>query len=410
MKWTSARLKHLCLDSGQYGLNVSAQDYSSTGHRLIRTSDIDETGRLRGSESAVYVDVPIEPRHEVLPGDLLLSRSGTLGRGLLVGNLREKSTYAGYLVRFRPLPTVEPRFMAYTAASEPFQAAIRADAVTSTIQNFNAERYANIAVKYPDLAEQRRIADFLDAETARIDRIRDLQKQAHNLLRLRRDILVDEAFENRDDGRLASSRPLKYAVRHVSVGIVVRPANWYVEAGGVPALRGVNVEPGRIAADDLVRISVEGHTFNAKSMLHAGDVVVVRTGQAGAAAVVPESFDGANCIDLVIIRPGPGLEPKYLEYLLNSGYAGRRIDEYSVGSIQAHFNVGAMKQMPVPIVDIETQRDVVKRLDQVTAAVDRTSATITRQLALLAERRQALITAAVTGQFDVTTARGADLP
>ncbi|WP_396230118.1 hypothetical protein, partial [Frankia sp. CpI1-P] len=51
----------------------------------------------------------------------MLSRSGTIGRGMLLGELEESSTYAGYLVRFRPRLETDPRFMAYVAASSGFQ-------------------------------------------------------------------------------------------------------------------------------------------------------------------------------------------------------------------------------------------------------------------------------------------------
>jgi type I restriction enzyme S subunit len=82
------------------------------------------------------------------------------------------------------------------------------------------------------------------------------------------------------------------------------------------------------------------------------------------------------------------------------------VGAYSVGSIQAHFNVGAMKKMPVPDVSGDEQRRIVERLDSETGKLDELIARISNQEKLLAERRQALITAAVTGQIDVATAHG----
>jgi type I restriction enzyme S subunit len=166
------------------------------------------------------------------------------------------------------------------------------------------------------------------------------------------------------------------------------------------------VQPGRIITDDLVRISDEGHGENLKSRLQTGDVVVVRTGQAGAAAVVPASLDGANCIDLILVRPGSGASSEYLEYVLNSDYARERVSEHAVGSIQAHFNVGAMKQIPVPSISRAQQDAIVHSLDGKVERIDQLLGMIKMQETLLAERRQALITAAVTGQIDVSTASG----
>ena len=50
-------------------------------------------------------------------------------------------------------------------------------------------------------------------------------------------------------------------------------------------------------------------------------------GQAGAAAVVPAELDGANCIDLLIIRRSRKLRPRFLEYVLNSDWTAKHIGE-----------------------------------------------------------------------------------
>ncbi|MFF7036847.1 restriction endonuclease subunit S [Streptomyces griseus] len=406
MSWVDTRLKHLCVDTGQYGLNVSADQYSPSGVRLIRTSDISSDGSLSAPEDGVHVDVVVEPRHRLRPGDVLLSRSGTLGRSFLVPCEANGQTFAGFLIRFRPRSDVDPRFLYYATQSLPFQEVVHSEAVASTIQNFNAERYSNIALRAPEAAEQRRIADFLNAETARIDQLTLKRRQMRSLLALKRERVIESTLGLERARTTDCLVPLKYLVDGVTVGIVVTPAKWYVEAGGTPALRGLNVKPGFISTGDLVHISAEGHAENLKSRLNAGDVVVVRTGQAGAAAVVPAELDGVNCIDLIVVRPGRKISPRYLQYVLNSGYASARIAEHSVGSIQAHFNVGAMKQIPIPSIPRTEQDEIVRLLDIRVRSLDLLHRKLDLQEQLLTERRQALITAAVTGQFDVFTASG----
>jgi type I restriction enzyme S subunit len=98
-----------------------------------------------------------------------------------------------------------------------------------------------------------------------------------------------------------------------------------------------------------------------------------------------------------------------LEIVLNSDFARQYIHEYSVGTIQSHLNVAALKQLPIPQRDFREQVAVVESVDQMQCESERMRAMMMRQLELLAERRQALITGAVTGEFDITTARGADL-
>jgi type I restriction enzyme S subunit len=65
--------------------------------------------------------------------------------------------------------------------------------------------------------------------------------------------------------------------------------------------------------------------------------------------------------------------------------------------------------MPIPIFDVRRQAKISVECAKLRDSTERTSNLLKRQLALLTERRQALITAAVTGQIDVTTARGVDV-
>jgi type I restriction enzyme S subunit len=255
---------------------------------------------------------------------------------------------------------------------------------------------ARIPVTQSD--EQRRIANFLDAETARIDGLAAARRRMRDLLTLRRERTLEHLLALDTSPPMI---PLKYVVQCVSVGIVITPANWYVDDGGVPALRGVNIKPGHIEGSNMVQISQDGHRENMKSRLSAGDVVVVRTGQAGAAAVVPNELDGCNCIDLLIIRPGQRTSASFLTHYLNSFYAQDKITEHSVGSIQAHFNVASMKNLEFPNIDLTEQQRRAAELDDALGELDLLNSQLDAQLELLTERRQALITAAVTGEITV---------
>jgi type I restriction enzyme S subunit len=153
-----------------YGLNIPAESYAVDGLRFIRTTDITERGELTPVDDGVFIDPSeADPSSRLQDGDLLFSRSGTLGRGLLYRRDMGAATFAGYLVRFRPHPDNDPRYLYYCSLADFFQDTVHIEAVSSTISNFNAERYANLRLPWWSPNEQRAIADFLDAETARID-------------------------------------------------------------------------------------------------------------------------------------------------------------------------------------------------------------------------------------------------
>lgn len=142
----------------------------------------------------------------------------------------------------------------------------------------------------------------------------------------------------------------------ITVGHVGPMASEYVPTG-VPFLRSQNVEPLRINDTDLKFITPEFHARLKKSALSPGDVVIVRTGKPGACAVIPESLAVANCSDLVIVRCGPQLDPRFLAYYVNS-VAVHHVDSHLVGAVQQHFNVGSARRMTLRLPEFPEQHAI----------------------------------------------------
>jgi type I restriction enzyme, S subunit len=404
VNWTVTRLKHLCVDAGQYGLNVSANDYVSSGYRLIRISDIDEAGHLRSLDGAVFVDVGLDRRHELQAGDILLARSGaTVGRAMPIRELGEPSTYAGYLVRFRPLPSTEPRFLAYVTVSRGFQEAIQSDAVTSTIQNFNAERYANIPVVVPPFDEQRHIADFLDAETSQIDALSRIYEATRSTISERIQCLIDMCIDDAGD-----PVPLKYFVRFRE-GPGIMAVDFRDQ--GTPLIRISGLQDGVVTLnganyldDDMVA------TRWPQFRLRLEDYVISGSATMGAVSVVrdPSVVGAIPYTGLIILRPiDSEVVMKYVAIALTSNQFTHQIDLLKAGATMQHFGPTHLSQVSLPFPDRARQIAIATAVHEAREQSSKVTTTIDRQLTLLAERRQALITAAVTGKIDVTTARGA---
>jgi len=149
----------------------------------------------------------------------------------------------------------------------------------------------------------------------------------------------------------------------ITVGIVVRPASYYVR-DGVPAFRSLNVREDRLVSDDLVYISqVDNDTKLAKSKLCAGDILVVRTGYPGTSCVVPETYEGTNCIDLVIVRPkDERLLSHFLSRFFNSEAGKRHALAAKTGLAQQHLNVGAVRRARIPLPSLGEQTDITNAL------------------------------------------------
>ena len=71
----------------------------------------------------------------------------------------------------------------------------------------------------------------------------------------------------------------------------------------------------------------------------------------------------------------------------------------SGGAIQQHFDIETAKDLIVPVPPLEEQRAIVAYISDETAKLDALRSATERTIALLKERRVALIAAAVTGQL-----------
>ena len=188
--------------------------------------------------------------------------------------------------------------------------------------------------------------------------------------------------------------PCKDTMRNITVGIVVKPADLYVEKGdGVLALRSLNLFPNRFLLDDVVEISHAGHAAHSKSALDAGDVVVVRTGRPGDAAVVPEELSGINCIDLIVAKPSAALDPFYVVTFLNSQFGRRIFSSGTTGTAQQHFNVGEFSKLKIPIPPKQIQHAFVDKL----RSFEKVGSEVSARVAALRDTRSLFLNSTVFG-------------
>ncbi len=142
----------------------------------------------------------------------------------------------------------------------------------------------------------------------------------------------------------------------VTVGHVGSMASRYVSEG-IPFLRSQNVKRGRLDLAGLKYIDDNFHRELAKSQLNAGDLVIVRTGEPGVAAVVPDGIGPLNCSDLVIARPAPGVDVRFMCYAINET-AEEFVRAHTVGAVQQHFNVASAKKLALKVPSLPEQQAI----------------------------------------------------
>lgn len=364
-------------------------------------------------------------RFTVRLGDLLVCEGGEIGRAAIWEGELAECAFQKAIHRLRPIAAGEVvRFLYYCFAFAAANKVFIAGSNPNTIPHLTSEKLRRYRFPRPPENEQRQIAEFLDREVGKLDALIAEQRRLIDLLTEKRQAIISHAVTKGLEPR-ASMKPsgfewigeipvhwtlqrLKHLTPQVTVGIVVEPSRLYVE-DGVPALRSLNVRPGAIDVDNLVFISAESNDRQSKSKVYAGDLVVVRSGQPGTTAIVPPELDGCNCIDLIIIRKPAVCSEWFLCWYLGANSAVAQIASGSGGAIQQHFNIGTAVNLIVPVPPLEEQVEIAAFLTEQIAELDEMSREAERLVVLLQERRAAMISAAVTGKFDVHSILGSEV-
>lgn len=359
-----------------------------TRSRIVRS------GTRRVSERGIAEKrLPIGP-----PGTVLFAMYASLGAVAVLGIA---ATWNQAILGVQARDGVsDSRFIAFWL--EHLARDLSALARSNTQDNLNAEQVANLP--FPTLAveDQRRIAGFLDAETARIDALIEKKLRMVGLLDERlRAMVMDELFGARAPwvrvGRAVDLLP----------GFAFSSHLFSTEAaGGVRLLRGINVAPGRTRWDETVYLDVSLAQDAQRFALAGGDLVIgMDRPVIGRGMRVAEITDAdVPCLlvqRVARLRVNELAERDWIRLALMSPAFVAYFSPIVTGVSVPHISPDQIASFKLPLPEREKQRLILWRLLSVERVKNELSHATAAQIALLREHRQALITAAVTGQLDI---------
>ena len=136
--------------------------------RYVRITDITDNGDLK-SDNIVSPSV-IEPGLFLELGDLLIARSGSVGRTYIHKDIPGTHQYAGYLIRFRIDPgKAMPEYVYHVTQSCSWYDWIVSNSKTGTLTNINAKQYSSFGFPLPPLEVQREVVAEIEGYQKVID-------------------------------------------------------------------------------------------------------------------------------------------------------------------------------------------------------------------------------------------------
>ncbi len=332
------------------------------------------------------------------------------GKGALVaGTLNGIGFGTTELHVLTPDQELDGRFLYYVTASPEFRKLGQARMTGAAGQQRVPEDFIlDYRIRVPSVSDQRAIADYLDRETARIDALIAAKERLLALLAEKRQALITRAVTRgldpnvplRDSG-IPWLGPIPAHWERRRIAWLFRERDLRGEPD-LPLLE-VSINAGvvlREFSDD--KIESTAADFNTYKVARQGDVVFnkMRMWQ-GAVGVAPE--DGLVSPDYVVAAPNGNLLPEYAGLLFRtpvfSAECGRRSHGIVWDRLRLYWE--EFRDISVPVPPLDEQTAIVAHAAQGTRKLDDFAAATNRTIALLKERRAALIAAAVTGQIKI---------
>ncbi|MEU6598347.1 restriction endonuclease subunit S [Streptomyces flaveolus] len=392
--------------------------------KYIDISAVSSTGRISIPEEEItFSAAPSRARRLAPAGSVVVSTVRTYLRA--IGAVPETQDPLVFSTGFAVLEAeadVDGRFLAHYCSSQPFIDEVVARSTGVSYPAINPSEIGDLRIQVPSLAKQRRIADFLDVETGRIDALVEAQTHFMSRLAERRRAGIIAAVTGQGHENLRASKvpwlqTLPTDWPEVRLSLVARmgsghtpsrshPEWWtdctipWITTGEVKQVRDDRVED---LYETREKISELGLANSAAELHPKGTVFLCRTASAGYSGVM--GLDMATSQDFVTWTCGPRLVPHYLLWCLRA-MRPDLLGRLAMGSTHKTIYVPDLQMLRIPLPSVEEQERIVEEIRRQNARFDALTDRVRRQQELLRERRQALITAAVTGQFDVTTASG----
>ncbi len=343
-----------------------------------------------------FASAPSRARKLVRSDDIIVSTVRTYLKAVAcIGEDAEHLVVSTGFAVLRAKPESEPRFLYSVVQSHPFVEGIVAASSGVSYPAINPSTLGDLSVPLPDLPTQKAIADFLDRETARIDQLIEKKQRMVEVLGEKRQVVISRAVTKGLDPDV----PMKDSGAE---WLGENPVHWDItRLKRLAAMQaGTSITSDDIESEgDYPVFGGNGVRGFTSSYTHDGEFPLI--GRQGALCGCVNFATGQFWASehAVVCTPNAKVCSRWLAQLLQA----MSLNRYSQSAAQPGLSVEAIGLIAAPKLSYAEQRGIVAFLDRETANIDALVAKVGATRDRLREFRSALITAAVTGQINVST-------
>ncbi len=409
-EWPLVRLKHLARLYAGGTPDRENRDYWEEGTiPWLNSGEVNQWLIERPSEFITEDGFRNSSAKWVPKGALVMALAGQGKTKGMVAELAIDSTCNQSMAAIVPAAGTASRFLLYWLSAN--YVPIRNRAGGEQRDGLNLEIIGNIPCPRPDERVQRAIAEYLDRETARLDALVAAKERVLALLAEKRKALVTRAVTRglnpraplRDSGiPWLGKIPTHWEVKRLKrvgeavIGLTFDPADMVNDSRGVLVLRASNVRDQKVVLDDNVYVAMD---IPEHLRTRVNDILICsRSGSRaliGKSALIDEASAGLTFGAFMTVFRSP--QNAYLFYALNSPIFEYQAGAFSTSTIN-QLTVETLESLEVPLPPASEEKGIVAFLRDATARLDSLMRATEGTVALLKERRVAVVAAAVAGE------------
>ena len=176
-EWDVKNFSDCCESDGKYGINAPAVEFQKELPTYLRITDIDENGKFIESDKK-SVDRDNYKEYILNEGDIVFARTGaTVGKTYLYNKNDGILVYAGFLIKFHPIPDIIiPYFVKTFTDSLLYWKWVKKICMRSGQPGINSTEYGTLLLPVPSIEEQRFISNIFHKYDRKIELINKLIK------------------------------------------------------------------------------------------------------------------------------------------------------------------------------------------------------------------------------------------
>lgn len=384
----------------------------------VEISSVNSRGVIGETETVTFQNAPSRAQRRVKEGDIIVSTVRTYLRAIaLVQNPPENLVVSSGFAVIRPHEDILSEYLWYVLQSTPYIEWIVANSEGVSYPAISTSRLSDVVIPKPSLQKQQYVCNKVNAESEPINKYISQANSLLTKLNRKRKTATKRAVlsginsdENPEDSGVGWIGEVpkhwdvvrtRFVARLESGHTPSKSNNEYWEDVDIPWVS--LADSSRLRENDYIEdtekyTNEKGLANSSAHILPEETVVMTRDATVGLCSIIKRPM--AVSQHIVGWVCGPRILPEYLLYVIKS--MDQEFDRLTRGSTISTIGMQDIESFKMPLPPIEEQRKIV---DQIQTETEQTNGLINKideTIDLIEEKRQAFITAAVTGQIDIT--------